>query len=400
MNAPLKNGGHKRKLASWVDAFVEHTSNIDSPEIFRKWSAISAVAAVVEQKVWVTTSVPIYPNIYSIIVGHPGTGKTRAIREARKLVAELKDFHLMPTSVTKASMIDFITEAKRTIMMMPDPPIEYNAATIMVDELGSFMSKYDDELIAVLSQFYDVDPYGENRRGKDLKIKVKKPLLNIICGSTPANLMKFMPENAWDQGFTSRLMLIFSDERPDVEDDFDDTRVAKAPVNKDLLHDLQIIYDMIGQFQATEEYRNAVMNWRKLGEPDVPKHPKLTHYNTRRKVHLYKLSMIAAIERGNQLLLTRDDFNRALGWLLEAEQFMPDIFKASASGTDGRAMDEIVHYIALLGETGVPEYKVVNFARERMPAHAVMRTVEIMERSRLIKCIGVRKDGQRMFTAN
>ena len=35
-------------------------------------------------------------------------------------------------------------------------------------------------------------------------------------------------------------------------------------------------------------------------------------------MHLYKLSMVSAADRGDVLLLTKEDFNRAMGWLLEA----------------------------------------------------------------------------------
>ena len=46
-------------------------------------------------------------------------------------------------------------------------------------------------------------------------------------------------------------------------------------------------------------------------------------------------------------------------------------------------MDEIYHYVLAsdLKRLGVPEHRVVNFARERVPAHSVMRVLEIMERS-------------------
>ena len=61
-----------------------------------------------------------------------------------------------------------------------------------------------------------------------------------------------------------------------------------------------------------------------------------------------------------------------MGWLLEAEESMPEIFKAGGIGADSKAMDEIYHYIMAsdLKRAGVPEHKIVNFARERVPAHS------------------------------
>lgn len=325
----------------------------------------------------------IYPNLYTVLVGHPGTGKTRAIRAARNYTAELEDFHIAPTSLSAASLVDALVDAKRIIIRHPEPPMEYNSMLIAADELGSFMHEYANDMIARLSSFYDPDPFGDRKRGHEIKIKIKKPQLSLLCGSTPSNLLKFIPEGAWDQGFTSRLILIFSDERI-IGDDFAD----KIPtgLNNDLVHDLKTINRIIGGFKVTTDFRDLVNAWRANEEQPAPSHPKLVHYITRRRVHFYKLCMISAIDKSNVLTLTRDDFNRAMNWLVEAETYMPDIFKAGATGADSQAMDEIHHFV-LVGDIsgkGVAEQRLFNYARERVPAHAVSRVIEIMQRSGLI----------------
>lgn len=301
--------------------------------------------------------------------------------------------------MTAASLVDTLLSSKRMIIRLPDPPLEYNTMMICADELGAFIHKYDDEMIAVLSAFYDPDPYGHKRRGKDIDIKIKRPQLNILCGTTPSNLLKFMPEGAWDQGFTSRTIMVFSDERI-IGDDF-----ANDPrsLDRDLLHDLKYINSIVGEFTVTEDYRNLVNLWRQQGEAPAPNHPKLLHYNTRRRAHLYKLSMVAAIDRSatGTLLLTRDDFNCGMNWLVQAEEQMPEIFKAGAPGADGQAMDEIYHFVLSLGPGKmISETKIINFARERVPANSVLRVIDIMERSGMIKAVAIeKKTGLRLFTA-
>lgn len=400
MKGAQTNGSGKRKCASWVDAFVDHAANLESAPIFRKWAAIATIGAALEQKVWLQTSAPLYPNLYVFLVGHPGVGKTRTVMACAKFYRELPDFHLSPTSMSMASMVDALVDAKRTIIRLPEGPLEYNSMYIVADELSAFMHKFDDEIIGGLTTFYDVTvPYAQRRRGNDIKILIKHPQLSILSGTTPSNLLKFMPENAWDQGFTSRVIMVFSDERIISEDFFANSAKAIPP---DMVHDLGLINSLSGQFQATEDYKSAINNWRKVGQGPVPDHPKLTHYNTRRLAHLLKLSMIAAVDVGNQLLLTKEIFNRAMGWLLEAEEVMPEIFKAGANGADSKAMDEIYHYVLAsdLKRLGVPEHKIVNFARERLPAHSVMRALEVMERSGLLRSIAIdTKSGAKLWQA-
>lgn len=328
----------------------------------------------------------MFPNLFVMLVGHPGVGKTRAIREGRNFVRDLPEFHLSPISMTFASLVDTLVKSKRVLIRPGEDAMEYNSMYICSDELGAFIHKYDNEMIDGLSAFYDPDPYQQVRRTSDVNIKILSPQVNMLCGSTPQNLTDLMPEKAWGQGFTSRLIMIFSDERI-LGDDF----AEHIPIDRaDLVHDLEIINGLVGQFEVTEAYRTAVNNWRQLGEPPVPNHPKLIHYVTRRRAHLYKLSMVAAIDRSNALILTQDDFNIAMGWLLEAEEHMIEIFKAGATNADGQAIEEIVHLIKIHDKgQGVSEGRILRFAQERLPSQSIPRIIDVMVASNQISLRGV-----------
>lgn len=395
----MTNGDASRKCRSWVESFIESTEALESPRIFRKWAAISTLAATVEQRVYVISGgEKMHANIYCALIGHPGTGKTRSIYRGRAYYMETDEPHSAPTSMSASSMIDALANNKRSVMMPePDGPIEYNSMYITADELSAFMKAYDEEAIGTMSAFYDPRAYGQTRRGNDLKVKIKSPQLNLIVGTTPSNLLHYMPETAWEQGFTSRIIMVFSDERT-IGDDFADVDISLSP---DLIHDLRSISGLVGQFKVTTEYRDAVNTWRKLGEPPIVSHPKLIHYGTRRRVHLYKLSMVSAIERSDVLLLTKDDFNRAMNWMTEAEAAMPDIFKAGAGNADAKAMEEIYHYVLTLQARGaVPERKIINFAKDRVPLHSIERVIQIMILGGRLR--PVKQDfrtGQRFFKA-
>ncbi|MGH7743417.1 MAG: DUF3987 domain-containing protein [Candidatus Dormibacteria bacterium] len=358
--------------------------------------AISTIAAVLEQKVWIWTYSPVYPNLYTFIIGHPGTGKTRTIREGRKYFNQITGLHLAPISLTWASLVDSLAEAKHLVNPMGNV-MEFNSMYICADEMGAFIHKYDNEMTKGLSTLYDPDPYSQRRRTNDLNIVIPSPQINLLTGVTPQDLIGFMPDTAWGQGFAARLIMVFSDERI-IGDDFVPNN---ADHSVDLTHDLGLINELTGQFYITDDWHQCVNNWRHLGEPPVPNHPKLTHYITRRHTHLYKLSMISSIDRDGGLALTKDDFNQSLGWLLEAELAMPDIFKAGATNIDGQAIDEISHFVMVQDRgIGVSEQAITHFARSRVPLHSILRIVEIMERSGMIRCVRIdKRSGLRYFSA-
>ena len=84
-----------------------------------------------------------------------------------------------------------------------------------------------------------------------------------------------------------------------------------------------------------------------------------------------------------------------LGWLLEAEVAMEEIFKALGAKGDGQTISEAIHYIYKLqmanGEP-VQEQRLVAFLAAKVPAYNVTKLIELMEKSGQIKK-QLRKDG-------
>lgn len=404
------NGSGVRSCTSWIDSFLDYTKDIESCELFRKWSAISAIGAVLEQKVWIKTTAGAvtYPHLYVFLIGKAGKGKSWPISTVTKLIRELPEPHIAPTSMSMAAMVDELEQAKRTIIVHPDPAIEYHSMFIAVDEMSAFMHKYEHELVAGLTKFYDVDPYGRSRVYKGKQIKIARPQLNILTGATPSGLLEFMPDGAWEMGFSSRIILVYADEKP-IKD------LWNAPANETpepLVHDLLIINNLMGQFGWTQEWSTAMQAWKVMTErvkngeviPEcipIPSHPKLQAYVERRERHMMKLSMIASVDRGNDLMLTKEDFNKAMGWLLEVERVMPMIFQSGAGGIDSKAMDEIMFFVKNAGERGVNQQRIVNFARTHvLYAHNVMNVLDLMETSGMIKVTGMdAKFGLKVYKA-
>lgn len=372
----------------WLDSFLSFTETVPSPEIFKIWAGISTLAAVMERRYFIDIGMgPLFPNLYIFLIAPPGVGKTALTSVSRNLLAELvtggdDGLRLGAASLTSAAIIDELRDAERKYF--PENPLEfkkYNSLAIVANELGVLLPSYEPAMMNNLTDIYDGHGYSERRRwDKNLNFKIEAPSINLIAGTTPGYLTQALPEGAWDQGFMSRTLLIFSGEKmitPLFQ--FSEKKEKERAV---LVEDLKsILHNVGGRMYFTEDAARAISAWHASGGKPVPEHPRLVNYATRRTAHLLKLCMIACVSAGEGLEITLDHYKRALNWLVEAEFLMPEIFKALVVNADGKAMDECWHFVwveFLKHRRPMPEHRVTAFLAARIPVHNVERMLNVM----------------------
>jgi hypothetical protein len=380
----------------WIDRFIEVTDGNGSPEIFRLWSGISAVAGSMERRLWARTTLGIlYPNLYVLLVAPPGIGKTQAIKPVEHLWGlQAGNLKIAPESMTKAALVDTMSDA-HTIKVLDEGKIfEYSSLQLPVSELGVFVNAHDLEFLSVVNAIFDNGRcYRERRRhfnsGKE--IQIINPQLNILAGTQPAFLSSILPEEAWGMGFCARFIMVYSG---------DETFVDLFGKAQDREGDYAELADwmkpwlkMYGQFQWTGEAIALMRDLNHTKIPPIPDHPKLENYRTRRLQFLIRLSMISTLSRTSDILIDAFDIERARHWLLAAEAAMPGAFRAMNSKTDAQLLDEM--HTFCWREYGLARHQPLNysilyrFLAERVPADRVPRIIDIAKKGRLIADLGM-----------
>ena len=380
----MKTQTDSRKFSDWIQGFIDATAQTATPEIFRRWAAISCLSGALERRVWVRTKgSDLYPNLYVVLVSRPGVGKTEVTDRVRLLWEGVKGLHVASANLSRASLADELNDAK-----VITPGNEYNALVAAVNELGTLLPRYNGEFMSALTDLYDCKVYTERKRGNKLNIKIDSPYLSMIAGTQPGYLQTLLPEVAWEQGFMSRCILVFSGEKI-LTSLFDIPQVELDNLAKDLLS----IRKMKGVFSWTDEAKIFINEWHMNDGPPRPSHPKLSNYCTRRTAHLLKLTQIACANQGPERLIELNHIQTALDWMIEAEAGMEDIFKAMQSGGDSSVISDTMHYLITThvrhGRKPIARTRVIAFLTERTDTYKVRSILDMMEQSGMLKPVVV-----------
>ena len=126
----------ERKLDDWIDSYLEYTSNTEPSELYRRWVAISTLAAALRRKVKVEWGLLTwYPNMYIVLVGPAAARKGTAMDPGLDLLRET-DIPLGSDSGSREALIE---KMKLAIDIDSDNPniipVPHHSLTVYSKEL-------------------------------------------------------------------------------------------------------------------------------------------------------------------------------------------------------------------------------------------------------------------------
>jgi hypothetical protein len=375
----------------FIDSFVAFTDERPSPELFRKWAAITTLSGALEKRVWTKTKAGSqFANLYTMLVAPPGVGKSQAINPAEGLLKATRKFAIAPNSVTAAAYIDALVNAGKS-QLKPDKTgsLIYHHLFVFAAELGVFINSHDLNFLSIINELFDhKDSYREERR-HSLKepIDIQNPMTTLLIGSQPGFLATLLPDAAWTMGWTSRMLMVYSSSMPDVAlfGEYKNMDHIQRKLVAKLSECAEYYGEMLWDAKAIAEMER----WRKDKWGPVPDHPKLANYIPRRgTIFTVKLAMISAMARGEELAIRLQDVERARGWLLEIEELMPQIFRDMIMRSDDQVIEETFQFMFssyVKTRTPIAGATILRFLSQRTPADKAEKIMSLMEKAGILE---------------
>lgn len=336
-----------RHFSDWLDAYMEYTEMTESPASYRKWAGIGCIAAALQRKCWASWTLDVlYPNMYIILVGPSGLRKGTALSPALNLVKAV-GLARSSNATTPQALVQEMRRAYKTIPLN-NVPYEHSSITIFSKEFTVFLEYQNHTMLSMLCDWYDCDDDWY----KDTVMRDVEPVIgvwvNLIAATTPQSLQLALPPDAIGGGFTSRAVFVCAKRKGQAISPFDKSPIeVTAAFRTKLVHDLEIIYHMAGQFRLSPAFVAAFEDWyfRESQKPASVEAKRFSGYESRRATHVMKLSMILSASRSGEMLIDLQDFARALSTLEATERHMGMVFQGYGMGRFSSIKKDVLQYI-------------------------------------------------------
>lgn len=351
-----------RRLANWLDSYVQYGAVSEAPRVFHFWAGVSAVAGALRRKVWFDqVKFQWSPGFYIVFVAHPGIAtKSVAADGAFDLLRAIPGIKFGPDEVTWQQLVTAFAAAHETFEIegthYPMSPI-----SILSSEFGMMMDFRDAKMVNLFITLWD----GRKTFEKQTKVSgsdmVEAPWINLLACTTPQWINSNMDANTVGGGFTSRCIFVYGEAKAHnvayIKNAIKRSGMTQASYDQlkaDLIHDLEhISVCLTGEMVLTaeaEEWGEAWYEklWGSTYNVDDAEYVK--NYVARKQAHMHKLAMVVSAAQRDDRVITLADLKYADEVLRITETDFKKVFSRMGQSEETRAAQDILRFIQVKRE--------------------------------------------------
>ena len=313
-----------RKTMGWLDDLIDSVSELESPTSYWLWSGMTAIAAVVKNRVYLPKGkllarkatgdeevYKLYPSLYVLLLGPSGTRKGPPIALARSLVALAGDTRIISG---RSSIQAIITELGRTKTRPGGGPIVTDSsAFINASEMSTAFVKDPDSLTILTDLF---DNHYHNKKGNTWKNTLKHSsvetlrdiCITILAGINDAHFDDMIHTKDLEGGFVARCLVVKEERRARKNSLL--RPLQKAPDVDELADYLRKLRQLKGAFELAPDAIDFYEAWYERFNPEDM--GDKTGSANRIHDHVLKVAQNLALSRAPELFIIKDDIELAL----------------------------------------------------------------------------------------
>ena len=312
----------------FLEDYHIYTEPLETPALFNLWSALSALSAVAQRKIWFDGGmIKVCPNLYVVTVAPAGeVGKSVGMGIVQEhLLSKIKSVKVNSDSITKEKIFEEMANGIQQFPFKPPIPMGRTQMTVMMhcsytlfaNEM-SVLIKDDRAFVAAMTSLYDAkDIFKHSTRHKGV-LFLSYPYLNLYGCTTPDWISFNVHEDILEGGLTARTILLFGN-KVSKRNPFPQVTQAMLNAYERMIIRLEQICLMGGPFTMTAAAKADYEKWYHFHFSKEPENSKMRGYHNRKRIHVVKVAMLLSLARNNSLIIDTADFDEALLILANTE---------------------------------------------------------------------------------
>lgn len=323
-----------------IEDLMNEITYVETPRSWIWWSIVTAISASCGNNYYVRTfkgNVTYKPNLYVMLLGESGLGKSFPINLAKLLVQKIEFTRVIAGRSSIQAIVSELAKSKTN--NNGKPPIMDSRGFIINGELSSAVIA-DVDSLSILTDLYDgnVNEEWTNLLKISGAEKLKEPYITALFGSSPALFYESIPQPNIEGGYIGRNLIVYEEKRSqniDVfsdDDDEVDDRVKEIVIPKYAKH-LDEIASHKGRLILTRNAKDLYNPWRHKWRATQP--PDKTGFINRVPDHVIKVAICLCLSRySNGGVINEFDIQEAI-------DKVTGLIYANKLTTAGRGLDPL-----------------------------------------------------------
>lgn len=293
----------------FIKEYLKHTQEYESPTSFWKWSAYTAIAAVLRDNVYAKLGgIKIYPNIYTLLMADSAVHrKGNPVKLCERLVQRVKNTKIISGRSSIQAILDELSKGETN----PETGklCKGGSCLFSAPELSAGIVS-DPDAVKILTDIYDFrEEYTSRLRGSGL-FKITNVCFTIMGASNEDLLRDVYDTKAIFGGLLGRTFLVKPDEFRPANSLFD--LIEDVEGFEGMVKELQCMSLKFGEVKFSDTAINEYNSWYIDFRQSYKDRSDKSGISGRIHTGVVKLAMILAMNRSQTLFIIKDDIEEAI----------------------------------------------------------------------------------------
>lgn len=316
---------------SFIRNYMLFSSGSEVAENYHFWAGIYALSAIVNRRVWISLGqYNLYPNLYIILLGPPGSGKDLAMDTSRLVVEDVGGVKFSGDAQTKESLVRYLRDDCPVQIVVNGEYQTITPIAMYATELSHLLGANSGHMIDFLTTIYTKDKrYVTKTKNKGDDV-IERPFLGLLAGTTQDWITTYLKSDIIGGGFTRRVIFVNEQARASIRDKskrrpFLTVTPEQAEARKKVLEYGEVLKSVVGEFSWSPEAKAEYERW--YINRDIPEDPDTLGYYLTKPNQVLKVAMVVSLSESTDLVLRKEHWDVAMALLDKTETSLTHVFQ-------------------------------------------------------------------------